>query len=491
MTEHRNKIRITGPTILFAGITGLICVALLIISNGNIIAAIVPILTLIALKLVINLPLQYSATALFTAMLLFANAGENPHENMWKGPLTMAGGIVYNNFNKMTGIGALKFNLVQTATFFFLFLMFLRTLYHNNIDKHLELKSAREMKIAAYVSFGAVVFSTVLGISRGGNTTLIPLQMMNLLFMPLMMIVGMRAYKGEKIYRLLGKMLIAICVLRTIEGAWFYFTVLRPSGKIVEYIMTHNDSFTYALGMMLLVVLAIEKPGVKSIRNLIVFGGIMLWGIIINDRRVCFVAIAFCMIMLYFFLKPILRKRINTLLIYALPVILLYVGIGMHSQSQIFAPVHVFTSINDEEDTSNLSRKVENMNMIYTLDSNTILGTGFGFPYTEVIPSFKLGYEWYQYVGHNQLLWLAFLMGGLGLFLFFTPLIVIMFLSTRVYMAAQTTNQRVVALMAIFSTIIYIVLAFGDMGAMATKGIVLMVVTGSIIANLSKKLKVI
>ncbi|MBN2530546.1 MAG: hypothetical protein JXR76_29435 [Deltaproteobacteria bacterium] len=163
----------------------------------------------------------------------------------------------------------------------------------------------------------------------------------------------------------------------------------------------------------------------------------------------------------------------------------------MHSRSSIFAPVHAFTSVTDDTDNSNLSRKVENMNMISTLDGNSILGTGFGFPYREIIPAFKLGYDWYQYLGHNQLLWLSFLMGSVGLFLFFSPLVVIVFLSTRVYRGAQNANQRIAAMMAIFAIITYVVMAFGDMGAVSYRGGVLVAVSAGIVANLSSQLKVI
>ncbi|MBN2715712.1 MAG: hypothetical protein JXX14_07635 [Deltaproteobacteria bacterium] len=491
MVVRKNKIPISFSTILIAVIVILISVGFLIVSGGNVAAAMVPTFVYLAVIALFNAPLKYSVMTLYGAALLLTSSGETPHEGKWRGPFTLVGDFLFGNISNLTGISPLKISAIQIALFTFLFIIFLRTLLNNNLDGHLDLKAARSLKIAAFGALLAVSFSTVRGILRGGDTSIMPLQMSTLAFCALSYIACMRAFKDEQMYPVYAKMLVGISILRIAEGAWYYFSMLKPSGLDYEYVMTHDDSFGFAGAIMLLVITAIEKNNIRSLLSLLGFGGIILWGSAINDRRVCYVAMGACVITLYFFLAPQVRKKINKISMYLLPAVFLYIGVGMNSGSKIFAPVHAFTSVSDSTDPSTLSRKVENINLIHTISGNPVIGTGFGFPYKEIIPSFKLGYEWYRYLAHNHLLWLSYIMGGVGLFFLFSPLMVTIFLAVRVYRFAQTPQQRIVSLMAICSVIIYLVMAFGDMGAISLKGILLLTSTGAMVANLSRKLKAI
>ena len=482
------RIPLSWSTIfIFIGIA-FVSLVLLILTGGNIVAAFVPAIALAMAVLLFSLPLRISVLAFFATALLFHNPAAIPMSGKWKGPLYSLGPILYENLNTITGVGALKFNIIQLVTLFFLFIVTVRTLLRSNIDENLTISAVRPMKIAEFVSLGAAIFFIAWGILRGGNKSLIPLQAKAFIFTPLFTILFMRAFKSEKTFRLAGKLLVAIAVVRILEGTYFYYAILARQGIYVEYVMTHNDTVLFTVTLSILILNYLEYRNRKTLLNLIGYGGIIMWGIIINDRRAAFVSVAACIFFMYFYISPILRKKINRIIIIALPVIILYVGIGMKSEAKIFAPVHAFTSVADTKDASNQSRDVENLNLLYSISLTPVIGTGFGFPYSEITPAVPLPYDFYKYLAHNQILWVAYLTGALGFFLLWLPFSMGCFYAFRCHKYATGPTQRIVSLTMVCIVITYMMQTFADMGASGTVTNVIMGASLAMTSNLTTRL---
>lgn len=469
----------------------LISVGLLILTDGNLVAALVPSILLIAAIAIFTLPLRYTVFVFFAAAMLFHTPSGIPMSGKWQGPLFSFGKILYNNLNKITGIGALKVNVVQLATFVFLLVIVVRTLVANNIDGHRTSPANRSLKTAAYLSLGATILSVVWGVANGGNRSMIPLQMMGFAFAPLFAIIFMRSFKTDDMFKLLGKSLVLISVVRCFEGAYFYFAMVVPQGLDVEYIMTHDDSVLLVVSLMILLMNFIEIPNLKNGGYMGILGSIIIWGMIFNDRRVAYVSLGICLVFLYFFLKPPIRKKINRVLLYLAPVVAVYILVGLKSQSSIFAPVHAFLSVSDETDASNISRDIENLNLLWTLRQNAILGTGYGFEYSELIPSVPLSYDFYKYLAHNHIIWLGFLTGIFGFFFTWITLPVGTFLAYRSYIHATNSTQRVVSLVAVCAVITYMVQAYADMGATSYKASIVLYASLASVANLAQRIKAV
>ena len=487
---------VTVGTIALGALVCLISFGFFMLSGGNLGAALVPIIGIGVVVALFALPLRVTFLAFVTLMMLLSNSQMGPMMGMWHGPLEIVGRLFRAQLDSITGIGVLNVTLAELGIWTFAFIVILRTVFHNNIDKHLSQPASRPLKTAVFIAMGTIVLWAAIGFLRGGSIQHIMFQCRDLFTFQLCIIVSMRAFKDEKIFPLMGKLLVIICVIRILEAAYFYFAIAIPQGLLpdMKYITTHTDSFLFIGAIALLILEVLEKPGFKIKRNLFIYGGIVMWGVVVNDRRVAFISLALCIMLIYFFLSPGLKKKIKGTLLKLLPLIIIYVGIGMHSKSPVFMPVQTFVSVSDENDSSNVARKVENMNLAYTVEQNPVFGSGFGAPYLELIPAVRLHAAFaddMMYMPHNHFLWLAYLLGGVGLFLLWLPLLVGCYLAFRVHKVAQNANQRIICLWAVCSVIIYLTQTYADMGSLMLKGQLMISVAFAAVANLSKQLDVV
>src|SRR4029079_5260251 len=67
------------------------------------------------------------------------------------------------------------------------------------------------------------------------------------------------------------------------------------------------------------------------------------------------------------------------------PILALYVSIGKNSSSFVFAPAAMIHSALSGEYSSDITREIENYNLIVTLKENRFLGPGFGHEYVEAV----------------------------------------------------------------------------------------------------------
>ena len=459
-------------------------VALIGITNGNIGAAIVPPLAIALFFAVIYLPLRHTVMAFWTIVLLVNNRSQEPMCNLWKGPLTLFADIFYKNFGQLTGVSMLKFNVIDVALTFFLLVMFMRTILHNNIDRHLTYPAARALKIAALVSAGAMLFSHFYGAVTGGSIKEAYWQTKALFWMPFILMICMRAFKTERDIRRLGVLLAVVCVAHVLEGSYFYFAYVRPQGLKLQYIMTHFDTVWFVLLEAILISSVVESLKRRALVNLLLVGGFVMWGLIINDRRVAFVSLAISIMIMFAFVQHRIRRWLVRAVLVTLPITGAYFIIGMHSDASIFEPVHSLTSVADDTDASNWCRNVENFDLIKTLHKNPFIGSGWGHPYDEIIISVQYKDFAYLHRPHNSMLALLAFNGGIGFYLIWIYLPVGAFLATRTYITGTKPLHRTTAIAALSVIPIYMVQCYGDLGIEDIDAAIVLSTAFACVANL-------
>lgn len=467
-------------TIIFV----VIVVALVGLSNGNIAAALVPPLAVSALLALVYLPMRYTVTTFFIVVLLINSPGHNPMSGMWEGPLTLFGELFYSNLKNVTGIPGLSFNLVEAGLGLLVIVMTMRTILRNNIDRHLTYPAARPMKIAAFVSLGAMLFAMFFGAVRGGNIREAFFQTRVLFWIPFILMLCMRAFKTDRDIRRLGVGLIFISLAHILEGAYFYFIHVRPRGLDLQYIMTHFETVWFVLTMVVLLSTLLETLKLRALWNLILIGGIVMWGIVTNDRRLAYVSMAASLMVMFVFIQHGIRRWLIRAALATLPLSVAYVFIGMHSNAAIFAPVHNLTSVADDTDASNFCRNVENYDLILTLRKNPLVGTGWGHEYDEVIVSIVYEQFAYLYRPHNSMLALLAFTGAIGFYLIWIYLPIGAFLASRTYLTASTPLQRTTAMAAMCVVPIYMIQCYGDLGIEDVDTAIVMSAPLACVANL-------
>jgi O-antigen ligase len=197
-------------------------------------------------------------------------------------------------------------------------------------------------------------------------------------------------------------------------------------------------------------------------------------GMIINNRRLAYVELALCIIVILWIVPWTAPKRaFARAALGLLPLAVVYTAAGWSSSSRAFRPVQIARSvISSDNDRSTQTRDIENFNLYSTLKQSPLLGQGFGHEYSEVSRADDISrvFAQYRYIPHNSLLGLWAFGGVLGFTAIWLPLVAAVFLARRSYLRATRPEDRTAALMVVSTIIVYMVQAFGDMGLQSWEG---------------------
>lgn len=116
------------------------------------------------------------------------------------------------------------------------------------------------------------------------------------------------------------------------------------------------------------------------------------------------------------------RRKLFWLLVPPLIVAgILYVGAFWNSQGALGKPVQALKSIvapsqvTIRDQSSNVYRYVENINLSYTIHQKPITGVGFGQKFYVIVPMADISFfEWWQYLPHNSIIWIWLKTGVFG-----------------------------------------------------------------------------
>lgn len=320
--------------------------------------------------------------------------------------------------------------------------------------------------------FGYLIAS-VWGLMRGGNAYQIYFQ----LRMPLVTLgVGLlmlAVLRTEKDIRSLGRTIVAAALIRGTLASYFYFGWVRGHPDLKPFpqtMTTHDDSVLFVGGLLILLVYALYKRS-SAVRWKCVLG--IFWIVVaiqVNNRRLAWISLVLALAFFYLLLpKDRVRRSINRLVPIVVPLLVAYVAIGWGRTERIFAPVRTFSSISGEkEDDSSKARNEENRNLAASLQTNPLLGLGFGHEYIEIsgnyAPVLRVIFEQYRYIPHNSLVGLVAFTGWVGITLIGLLYFTAAWLNARTYHAARTPVLRTAGAVAMLMTAVYFNQAYGDMG---------------------------
>src|SRR5260370_13726617 len=125
-------------------------------------------------------------------------------------------------------------------------------------------------------------------------------------------------------------------------------------------------------------------------------------------------------------------------------------------------------SINDPDPrdaASNLSRDLEAINVRATIDSNPLLGIGFGLPFPQVvtIPDIS-GFPFWNYEAHHDILWVWMKTGAVGFVLFFLLMCRGLARSARLARELREPDAQVMAALTLSTISVRLVFCYVDLG---------------------------
>jgi O-antigen ligase len=170
----------------------------------------------------------------------------------------------------------------------------------------------------------------------------------------------------------------------------------------------------------------------------------------------------------------------NWALLASVPLFAMYVAAGWGRTESIFKPVGaISTMFGAHADASSEMRDIENYNLVQTLKSNPLVGTGWGHEYKEVSVaiSIKEAFEQYRYIPHNSVLGLLAFSGLIGFGLVWQMFVVAGFFHAVSTRAARSPVMRTAGIVGLATLATFIFQMWGDMGWDTLSPVVLMAVS--------------
>lgn len=334
-------------------------------------------------------------------------------------------------------------------------------------------KLARDLLLAFLATIGAL---SAWGLANGAAVESVFRQTLHLTQLPLIALLFLYALRVPEDLSAIGTIFVVTALCRSLLVAYVYFGVCMPQGitdrpGLPEWCTNHSDSVLFVTAILIVVTHAFEQRTRRSIQRAFGASALILFAIVLNNRRLAFVSLTMAPVVIYLALEPSKRRRrVSTALALALPLVLGYVLVGseIDAPSPLLKPAKLVMSVLDQKDTSSLSRDIENENLIYTIRQSPIVPTGFGFDYqfSPNNPPVDLGdvFVNYRLIAHNGVLWIWSWGGPVGFIMLWMIFPVAGTLALRAYRGASSRIERSAALAAFGSVAVCVVQIWGDQG---------------------------
>ena len=467
--------RVAAPTVgtgvkLFIGFVLLWTIASLF-STGDTFLSIVPLVIVILCYLLVALPLRAHLFALiFLASLSDAVPISLPDKGgVWVPPFYLLYKLFFDNLNTLLPIPALRFSLTDVLYVFCIVLIVIRTGMKIRIDSRARERSTWGLYAVLLVLFAAVACWGVYGvIVKHGDFKQALWQTRQMMWLPFVIALCSYTMRGPRDFMLAINLMIVATCIKTLIAVKFFFGVARPLDFEPATLTSHFDSVLMVVAFMAFVIRFLHGATWKNLGILLVVGGWIMLGIVLNNRRLAFVNIPVGLVVVLFMLRGPVKKGMKKVSVVLVPLLVAYVMIGQNSTKTIFKPARQMMSVSSQDDRSSGTRDIENFNLIWTIKPNKILGAGWGHEYVEYVRADDISqyFGQYKFIAHNSVLWL-FTVGGLvGFTIMWMPVVLGIFFARRAYTFARSSIERSTAAMSLVMLTTYMMQAWGDMGVM-------------------------
>jgi hypothetical protein len=452
-------------TLSLAALVTLLCVATLaalVLGDGDIAVALVPVLLLAVLHAISWLPLRYPVLVVTFLALTLENPAEIPAAGLWRSPLYPLESVLFLQLKFI--LPGVIFSGLDLLFAYLLAVSLFRWISGSTIDGRRS--GATPVRPFLLICLGGAAWVWTWGMTRGGADFASSLwQVRVVVVLPVWAILFELSLRSRADRMALGKVVLAAACLKSGLALWLRATLVPAPGEIeIPYVTVHADSMLFASAFCLVVVLLLQGFDRRCALAL----PLLLGGMIANSRRLVWTELAMGLAVTFALSPRTPAKRaVTRMALRVLPFALLYCAAGWSSGSGVFAPVHVVRSMVDGKvDGSTAWRDLENYNMCYTLGHSPLLGTGYGHGYEEhiMLPDISAVYALYRYAPHNSILGLWVYGGLVGFAALWSMLVVAVFFAARAARHATLPIDCVAAVAAAAAILVYAVHCYGDMG---------------------------
>jgi O-Antigen ligase len=444
--------------------------ALLVLAANPVVAAL-PLILVVLCYLVVAMPLRMHLAALvFAGSLSDTISIELPNKGgVWLPPFNDLRILLFENLNKVVPIEALRFSFVDLMYILMVTLAVVRTAMKIRVDGRGSSKSTVVLDRLLVIAFLTVAGLAIYGVFiRGGDLKQTLWQIRQMIWLPVVIGLFVYALRDAKDFaRMIDWMILAACI-KIGPAVWFFFKVARPLQFEPPTLTSHYDSVLFVVAFMALLIRFLHDVSWKNGLLFATLGGWIMFGNVLNNRRLSFVSFGVAIILVIIILRGPVKKVLRKALIILAPLIAVYLVVGQNKTSTIFKPARQIMSVTNQDDRSSGTRDIENFNLIWTLKRNKIVGAGWGHEYVELVRADDIStyFAQYRFIAHNSVLWLWTVGGLVGFTVIWMQIVVGIFFARRAYLFARSPLERDTAATALVMLSTYMMQAWGDMGVM-------------------------
>lgn len=321
------------------------------------------------------------------------------------------------------------------------------------------------MLFIAFITFGLVY-----GLGRGGNVNIGLWESRSIYYLPLMLVLTSNLIETRRHVNILLWLVMIAIFINGFIGSWFVATVLKFDLSTVDRIAGHPSSVH--ANTFFIMVIGSWMFGASYARRLIlpVMMPFVLLSFFANQRRAAFVTLAIALVFVFAVLYWHNRKAFFLIAPVAAIVGTLYIGAFWNSSGVIGMPARAIKSVvaedasSERDQSSNLYRILENINILFTIRMSPLIGVGFGQKFHIIAPMADISFfDWWEYIPHNSVMWIWIKtgIGGFLAMLFMVGLSIIK--GFQVLARMPGGDLSAIALTAVLYIIMHFIFAYVDM----------------------------
>jgi hypothetical protein len=269
-----------------------------------------------------------------------------------------------------------------------------------------------------------VVLAFAHGFARGGNTEVALWQVRPVLYLPLVYLLAVSLLHTKREFRNLFWVVVGALVLEAIHAQYVIMTATGGAATRLQLLGYLEHSASLHFNVVVVWAAAMIAFGDRKRRSsrLLLLACLVPVAIVYfhAERRSAVVALAMGFIMLA---GALYRTNVRAFWVYVpaftvLAVVYLVAfwgGTGMPAfPAQAVKSVLAPEALGDVDKASNAYRHIETYNLVSTIRTYPIFGTGFGHPFLRPLALPWIPFVWAEYFPHNSILWIWINMGAAG-----------------------------------------------------------------------------
>lgn len=318
---------------------------------------------------------------------------------------------------------------------------------------------------------GVMVFGLVYGIAQHGNFTIGMWEVRPILYMPLMLILTSNLIRERGQVNIIFWLAMLSLISMGLYGVYDFVFIKNFEMSRIESNIEHAAAIRLDTVYVAAIAVWLYKGSWVKRIILPIMVPFVFVTYIVAQRRASMMALALALVLI---LIVILKQKRALFWKIAPPMLVfsvLYLGAFWNNQSAAGLPARAIKSVvmpssgNEQEDSSNVYRIIENLNTDYTIHHvNPLTGLGFGKPFYIVAPLPDISFfEWWQYITHNSIMWIWMQTGATGFLamLFLVGMSIVV--GVRALLRMPEGDMSAFALVAVLYIMMHFMYAYVDM----------------------------